>query len=70
MLPAAALLSCGFLASTMKPPNRITQVFKRFIRGVWKRVPDKVESKTAEWIAKLIFYSLSLLIWNALHSLT
>jgi hypothetical protein len=61
MLPPAALLSCGFLASTMTPPARVTQVLRRFIRGIWTRVPDEVEGTIAQWIAKVIFYLLSLL---------
>jgi hypothetical protein len=66
MLPPAALLSCGFLASTMTPPALVTQVLRRFIRGIWKRVPDEVEGTIAQWIAKVIFYLLSLLIWYVL----
>lgn len=59
----AALLSCGVLAFTMKPPDRITRFFRLFIEGIWKRIPDELEGKIAEWIARVLFYLFSLAIW-------
>jgi hypothetical protein len=50
----------------MTPPARVTQVLRRFIRGISKRVPDEVEGMIAQWIARVIFYLLSLLIWYVL----
>ena len=40
--------------------------FKALHQGIWKRVPDEVEGTIAQWIAKVIFYLLSLLIWYVL----
>jgi hypothetical protein len=57
----AAIISCGFLAVTMRIPPTVRAFFKR----VLQRVYDKASDDAAEWVAKTFWYLLSLLIWYA-----
>lgn len=61
LLPVApaALISCGFLALTMKMPPSV----RAFFKGMLQRVYDKISDEAAEWTAKLFWYLVSLLIW-------
>jgi len=61
----AALVSCGFLALTMRIPFRVRAFFKRILQ----RVYDKITDDAAEWVAKAFWYLVSLLIWYAVGRL-
>jgi hypothetical protein len=55
----AALISCGFLALTMRIPASVREFFK----GMLHRVFDKIGDEAAEWTAKCFWYLVSLGIW-------
>lgn len=57
----AALVSCGFLALTMRIPSPI----RRFFRRVLQHLYDRISDDAAEWTAKFFWYLLSLVIWYA-----
>jgi len=57
----AALVSCGFLALTMKIAPGVRTFFKRLLQ----RLYDKISDDAVEWIAKGFWYLISLLIWYA-----
>ena len=61
----AAVVSCGFLALTM----RIAPPVRRFFGSVLEHLYDNVSGDAAEWIAKAFWYLLSLLIWYAVGHL-
>jgi hypothetical protein len=58
----AALVSCGFLALTMKIPSPV----RAFFKSVLQRLYDKITDDAAEWVAKVFWYMFSLLIWYAM----
>jgi hypothetical protein len=58
----AALVSCGFLALTMKIPTTVRSFFKNILQHVYNKITDDA----AEWIAKVFWYMFSLLIWYAM----
>jgi hypothetical protein len=61
----AALVSCGFLALTMRMPSPVQEFFKRFLQ----RVYDKIGDDAAEWIAKFfgtLFLLSSGMQWDTL----
>jgi hypothetical protein len=58
----AALVSCGFLALTMKIPTPVRMFFKSVLQHLY----DKITDDAAEWVAKIFWYMLSLLIWYAM----
>ena len=61
----AALISCGFLALTMRiPPSA-----REFAKEILHRVFDKVTDNAAEWIAKCFWYAISLGIWYVIGHL-
>lgn len=55
----AALVSCGFLALTMRIPTPIRSFFKNVLERLYSRITDDA----AEWVAKLVWYLFSLFIW-------
>jgi hypothetical protein len=61
----AALVSCGFLALTMRIPSPVHGFFKRFLQ----RLYDKITDDAVEWTAKFIWYMFSLFIWYAVGHL-
>jgi hypothetical protein len=61
----AALISCGFLAVTMRPPPSLS----KFLSGFLRRVSDHIQNAAAEWIAKIIWYVLALFVWYAVGHL-
>jgi hypothetical protein len=61
----AALISCGFLALTMRIPSPVQGFFKRFLQ----RLYDKISDDAVEWAAKFIWYIISLFIWYAVGHL-
>ena len=61
----AALISCGFLAVTMRPPPSVT----KFLSGFLRRISNRMEDAAAEWVAKVIWYVLALIVWYAVGHL-
>jgi hypothetical protein len=62
----AAVVSCGFLALTMRIPPPVRAFFKRVLQQLYDRMSDDA----AEWIAKGFWYLVSLLIWYAVGHIT
>lgn len=61
----AALVSCGFLALSMKIPSPV----HRFFKGLLQRLFDKITDDAVEWTAKFIWYLVSLFIWYVVGQL-
>jgi hypothetical protein len=62
----AALISCGFLAVTMRPPPSVS----KFLSGFLRRISNRMEDAAAEWVAKVIWYVLALIVWYAVGHLS
>ncbi len=65
LVSPAAAIACGFLAF-IRPPKK---AFQRFIKRVWRQLPDKLADKTADRVADIIWFVVALGLWHEMTRL-